>query len=39
MGFNFVFTAVGQTAGSSIIAISWTTFLVMIAASIFASLM
>jgi hypothetical protein len=39
MGFNFVYTATGLTAGSSTVTISWTTFLVVVAASIFASLM
>ena len=41
MGFNFVYTATGQVAGSgsTTIAVSWTTFLVIVAASLFASLM
>jgi len=39
LGFNFVYTAIGQTAGASMVAISWTTFLVIGAASMFALLM
>jgi len=36
LGFNFVYTATGQTAGSALVAVSWTTFLVLLAASFFA---
>jgi len=39
IGLNFVYTATGLTAGSASVVVSWTTFLVLLAATTFAMLM
>jgi hypothetical protein len=42
MGFNFVYTAIGQTptsATSALVRLSWSTFLILVTASLFSTVL